>query len=80
MREEWFFHAYRRFRRRNFSPISYVISSRHVQTLHPKLHLARTGRAFQLAQPAFNLRPRYNIAPTTQIDVLRLVEGVLDLE
>jgi len=35
---------------------------------------------FQLTQPAFNLRPRYNIAPTTQIDVLRLVDGVLNLE
>jgi putative SOS response-associated peptidase YedK len=28
---------------------------------------------YRLTQPALNLRPRYNIAPTTAIDVLRLV-------
>jgi putative SOS response-associated peptidase YedK len=37
-------------------------------------------KLFQLTQPAFNLRSRYNIAPTTQIDVLRLVDGILNLE
>jgi putative SOS response-associated peptidase YedK len=29
---------------------------------------------YRLTQPALNLRPRYNIAPTTTIDVLRLAE------
>ena len=29
---------------------------------------------YRLTQPARNLRPRYNIAPTTSIDVLRLVD------
>ena len=29
---------------------------------------------YRLTQPARNLRPRYNIAPTTAIDVLRLAE------
>jgi putative SOS response-associated peptidase YedK len=29
---------------------------------------------YRLTQPARNLRPRYNIAPTTSIDVLRLAE------
>ena len=29
---------------------------------------------YRLTQPARNLRPRYNIAPTTQIDVVRLAE------
>ncbi len=29
---------------------------------------------YRLTQPALNLRPRYNIAPTTQIDVVRLAE------
>jgi putative SOS response-associated peptidase YedK len=43
-----------------------------VRTLHPKLHLARTGRA--LSAHARNLRPRYNIAPTTAIDVVRLAD------
>ncbi|HUB63461.1 MAG TPA: SOS response-associated peptidase family protein [Methylocella sp.] len=41
-----------------------MIVLRHVRTLHPKL-----------PQPALNLRPRYNIAPTTAIDVVRLAEG-----
>ena len=30
---------------------------------------------YRLTQPARNLRPRYNIAPTTQIDVLRSAEA-----
>jgi putative SOS response-associated peptidase YedK len=30
---------------------------------------------YQLTQPAPNLRPRYNIAPTTSIDVLRLADA-----
>ena len=30
---------------------------------------------YRLTQPARNLRPRYNIAPTTAIDVLRLAEA-----
>jgi putative SOS response-associated peptidase YedK len=30
---------------------------------------------YRLTQPARNLRPRYNIAPTTTIDVLRLAEA-----
>jgi putative SOS response-associated peptidase YedK len=29
---------------------------------------------YRLTQPARNLRPRYNIAPTTQIDVMRLAD------
>ena len=29
---------------------------------------------YRLTQPARNLRPRYNIAPTTSIDVLRLAD------
>ena len=29
---------------------------------------------YRLTQPARNLRPRYNIAPTTAIDVVRLAE------
>ena len=29
---------------------------------------------YRLTQPALNLRPRYNIAPTTAIDVVRLAE------
>jgi len=29
---------------------------------------------YRLTQPALNLQPRYNIAPTTTIDVLRLAE------
>jgi putative SOS response-associated peptidase YedK len=32
---------------------------------------------YRLAQPARNLRPRYNIAPTTAVDVVRPVEGGL---
>jgi putative SOS response-associated peptidase YedK len=34
---------------------------------------------YQLTQPALNLRPHYNIAPTTQIDVVRLADGVREL-
>jgi putative SOS response-associated peptidase YedK len=34
---------------------------------------------YRLTQPALNLRPRYNIAPTTTIDVLRLAETGLEL-
>ena len=34
---------------------------------------------YQLTQPALNLRPRYNIAPTTAIDVVRLAEGAPEL-
>src|ERR1035438_1505244 len=30
---------------------------------------------YRLTQPALHLRPRYNIAPTTAIDVLRLAES-----
>jgi putative SOS response-associated peptidase YedK len=29
---------------------------------------------YQLAEPAINVRPRYNIAPTTAIHVVRLAE------
>ena len=29
---------------------------------------------YRLIQPALNLRPRYNIAPTTVIDVVRLMD------
>jgi putative SOS response-associated peptidase YedK len=29
---------------------------------------------YRLTQPAINLRPRYNIAPTTAIDVVRLAD------
>jgi putative SOS response-associated peptidase YedK len=34
---------------------------------------------YRLTQPARNLRPRYNIAPTTQIDVVRLADGAREL-
>src|SRR5208282_1405449 len=34
---------------------------------------------YQLNQPALNLRPRYNIAPTTAIDVVRLAESGREL-
>jgi putative SOS response-associated peptidase YedK len=34
---------------------------------------------YQLTQPALNLRPRYNIAPTTTISVVRPTEGGLEL-
>src|ERR1019366_5828984 len=34
---------------------------------------------YRLTQPARNLRPRYNIAPTTAIDVVRLADGVPEL-
>jgi putative SOS response-associated peptidase YedK len=34
---------------------------------------------YQLTQPALNLRPRYNIAPTTAISVVRPTEGGLEL-
>ena len=34
---------------------------------------------YRLTVPARNLRPRYNIAPTTTIDVLRLAETGLEL-
>jgi putative SOS response-associated peptidase YedK len=30
---------------------------------------------YRLTQPARNLRPRYNIAPTTAIDVVRLADA-----
>jgi putative SOS response-associated peptidase YedK len=30
---------------------------------------------YELTQPALNLRPRYNIAPTTSIDVVRLADA-----
>jgi putative SOS response-associated peptidase YedK len=32
---------------------------------------------YRLAQPAQNLRPRYNIAPTTAVDVVRPADGAL---
>jgi len=38
--------------------------------LHPKLHVARTGRALAGAK----LAARYNIAPTTTVDVMRSAE------
>jgi hypothetical protein len=44
-----------------------MISSRHVRALHPMLHVARIGRAL-------NLRPCYNIAPTT-VDRRREIGG-----
>jgi putative SOS response-associated peptidase YedK len=34
---------------------------------------------YRLTQPARNLRPRYNVAPTTAIDVVRLADGVPEL-
>ena len=34
---------------------------------------------YRLTQPARNLRPRYNIAPTTAIDVVRLADGSPEL-
>jgi putative SOS response-associated peptidase YedK len=34
---------------------------------------------YQLTRPALNLRPRYNIAPTTAIGVVRPAEGGLEL-
>jgi putative SOS response-associated peptidase YedK len=34
---------------------------------------------YQLTQPARNLRPRYNIAPTTSIEVVRLADAVPEL-
>jgi putative SOS response-associated peptidase YedK len=34
---------------------------------------------YRLTQPARNLRPRYNIAPTTMIDVVRLAEAGAEL-
>ncbi|MGO8844286.1 MAG: SOS response-associated peptidase [Methylocella sp.] len=34
---------------------------------------------YRLTQPARNLRPRYNIAPTTSIDVLRLADSSPEL-
>jgi putative SOS response-associated peptidase YedK len=34
---------------------------------------------YRLTQPALNLRPRYNIAPTTAISVVRPTEGGLEL-
>ena len=35
---------------------------------------------YRLTQPARNLRPRYNIAPTTAIDVVRLAEAGPELD
>ena len=34
---------------------------------------------YRLTQPARNLRPRYNVAPTTAIDVVRLAESGFEL-
>ena len=34
---------------------------------------------YRLTQPARNLEPRYNVAPTTTIDVLRVREGACEL-
>ena len=50
-----------------------------MRTLHPKLYVARTVRALPAHPTSANLRPRYNIAPTTQIDVVRLADGARQL-
>ncbi len=34
---------------------------------------------YRLTQPALNLRPRYNIVPTTVIDVVRLADASPEL-
>jgi hypothetical protein len=45
-----------------------VVQHFHVWTLYPKIYLARTRRALPPDQPARNLEPRYNVAPTTTTD------------
>jgi putative SOS response-associated peptidase YedK len=46
-----------------------------VRALHAELHLGRGARFPQRVRPAAKLRPRYNIAPTTAVDVIRLGEN-----
>jgi len=46
----------------------------HVRTLHPILYVARTGRGLSADATGAQLAPRYNIAPTTAIDVVRLAD------
>jgi putative SOS response-associated peptidase YedK len=43
----------------------------YVRTLHPILHVARTGRAVSADPASTQPLHRYNIAPTTAIDVVR---------
>jgi putative SOS response-associated peptidase YedK len=42
----------------------------YVRPLHPALHLRELVALYRLTQPAVNLQPRYNIPPTTTIDVV----------
>jgi putative SOS response-associated peptidase YedK len=43
-----------------------------VRPLHPKLYLHQVHKFLSVFGAPQNLRPHYNIAPTTMIDVVRL--------
>ena len=43
-----------------------------MRPLHPALHLVEVQEFLNVFGQPLNLRPRYNIAPTTTIDVVRL--------
>ena len=67
--------ALRSAQRHGFSAISTSDSSHHVLTLHPKLG-SGTVELYRLThRPRRSLRPRYNIAPTTTIDMVRLADA-----
>ena len=55
------------------------VSCSDVRTLHPTYTWSEVHAFLDLIGPARNLRPRYNIAPTTTIDVARLGEGGREL-
>lgn len=46
-----------------------------MRAVHAKLRMARAGRGPEFIGPPRNLRLRYNIAPTTTVDVVRSGEG-----
>jgi len=49
----------------------HVISWLHVRTLHPSYTWRELLELYRFTQPARNLKPRYNIAPTTVIDAVK---------
>jgi putative SOS response-associated peptidase YedK len=50
-----------------------------VRTVYPALHLGRDPQFLSVIGAPKNLRPRYNIAPMTMIDVVRLTDAGREL-